>query len=185
MIIAIDPGSVVSAYVMYDNGEIIEKNILENRELGDKLSSAYPIQEDVNRIAEYPQLVIEMPQSMGMLVGKSVFDTCFWVGYFAGQYRGPCRLVYRTNVKLHLCETARAKDKNVRQALIDRFGEPGTKKNPCKLYGVSKDIWSALAVAVFYSDTRQSLDIIEDGYYHRYKTLEEKKIERKKQKESK
>ena len=45
----------------------------------------------------------------------------------------------------------RAKDSNIRQALIDKYGKPGTKKDPNLFYNdseqkVSKDIWSALAV---------------------------------------
>ena len=61
-----------------------------------------------------------------------------------------CRLVYRSEVKMHLCHTAKAKDGNIRQALIDKYGEPGTKKKPGKLYGVASHIWPALAVADFY-----------------------------------
>ena len=32
--------------------------------------------------------------------------------------------------KMNLCGSMKAKDSNIRQALIDRFGEVGTKKNP-------------------------------------------------------
>ncbi|MBV8782506.1 MAG: hypothetical protein JO353_14005, partial [Phycisphaerae bacterium] len=53
----------------------------------------------------------------------------------------------------------RAKDGNIRQALIDRFGPTkeraiGKKKSPGPLYGMSGDCWSALAVAVTYADQR-------------------------------
>jgi hypothetical protein len=46
----------------------------------------------------------------------------------------------------------RAKDPNVRQALLDKIGPVGTKKNPGPLYGVSGHGWSALAVAVYASE---------------------------------
>jgi hypothetical protein len=46
----------------------------------------------------------------------------------------------------------RAKDQNIRQALIDRLGPPGTKKNPGPTYGVTSHMWSALAVAVTAHD---------------------------------
>jgi hypothetical protein len=65
----------------------------------------------------------------------------------------PCHLVYRKDIKLAFCGTCKAKDANVRQALIDRFGEQGTKLNPGRLYGIKKDMWSALAVALFWYDT--------------------------------
>ena len=38
--------------------------------------------------------------------------------------------IYRKEEKMNICHTMRAKDSNIRQALIDRFGEVGTKKNP-------------------------------------------------------
>jgi hypothetical protein len=41
----------------------------------------------------------------------------------------------------------RAKDANIRQALIDKLGAVGTKKAPGPLYGISGHLWAALAVA--------------------------------------
>jgi hypothetical protein len=62
----------------------------------------------------------------------------------------------RATVKAHLCRSAKAKDSNVRQALIDLFGGKenaiGTKKTPGPLYGISGDVWAALAVAVTWYD---------------------------------
>ena len=55
-------------------------------------------------------------------------------------------------MKLTLCGDARAKDPNIRAALIDRWGGSkaaavGTKKSPGPLYGFKSDMWAALAVA--------------------------------------
>jgi len=60
-------------------------------------------------------------------------------------------------VKLHLTQTRRAKDANIRQALIDRYGPGkalavGLKATPGPLYGLTGDCWSALAVAVTAAD---------------------------------
>jgi hypothetical protein len=58
-------------------------------------------------------------------------------------------------VKLHLCGSSRAKDPNVRTALLDRFGgagAKGTKAAPGPLYGIAADLWSALAIAVTWTD---------------------------------
>jgi len=98
-------------------------------------------------------LVIEKIASYGMPVGESVFETVYWSGRFAEAYGAELvHRITRIKVKNHICHSARAKDGNVRQALIDRFGPVGTKKKPGPLYGISGDLWSALAVAVTWAD---------------------------------
>jgi len=95
-------------------------------------------------------LAIEMIASYGMAVGREVFETCVWIGRFQQVWRSPesVRLVYRRDVKLHLCGNPRAKDPNIRQALIDLLGPAGTKKQPGPTYGVKSHAWAALGVAV-------------------------------------
>ena len=109
-----------------------------------------------------------MIASYGMSVGQDIFETCVWVGRFQqvcesfGCYGLPCDLVYRRNVKLHLCHTSKAKDANITQALIDRFasGQPnrgkGTKADPGWFFGFKADIWAAYALAVYVSDTLEA-----------------------------
>lgn len=85
------------------------------------------------RFAEYDLLVIEMIASYGMAVGKEVFDTCVWIGRFketAIMNHKKVEYIYRKDEKMNICHSMKAKDSNIRQALIDRFGEVGTKKNP-------------------------------------------------------
>jgi hypothetical protein len=99
-----------------------------------------------------------------MPVGKEVFDTCIWTGRFiqahkeAHGLKAEHTLVYRKDVKIHFCHSMKAKDSNIRQALIDRFGGKdkaiGKKNAPGPLYGVSKDMWQALAVGLFWMDTQ-------------------------------
>ncbi len=95
--------------------------------------------------AHYP-VAIEMIASYGMPVGKEVFETVLWIGRFIeAVHPHPVALVYRKDVKMHLCGTTRAKDPNIRQALLDRFGKEATK-------GIKKDMWAALGVAVTHLD---------------------------------
>jgi hypothetical protein len=104
------------------------------------------------------RLAIEMIASYGMPVGREVFETCIWIGRMKQVWHRPddVMLVYRKDVKLHLCAHPRAKDSNVRQALIDLFPatgggktpQIGTSKQPGPLYGVSSHAWPALGVAV-------------------------------------
>jgi hypothetical protein len=105
---------------------------------------------------------IEMVASYGMAVGREVFETCVWIGRFAETIRTGsggtlfADLVDRRDVKLHHCHSAKAKDANVRQALIDRFGDKGTKSNPGWFYGFKADVWQAMALAVYVADTLEA-----------------------------
>jgi hypothetical protein len=76
-------------------------------------------------------------------------------GRFAeAAHRVPVVILPRRAVMLALCGDSRAKDANIRQALIDRFGGPaavGRKAAPGPLYGIARDVWSALAIAVTYT----------------------------------
>ncbi len=145
-ILGIDPGPIQSAWVIWDDGRqiITDMGIAENRMIVPRLKEQ-----------AFQKVAIEMVASYGMPVGKEVFETCVWIGYFLkslGIEDMASTFIYRKDVKMNLCHSMRAKDGNIRQALIDRFGHQGTKKEPGILYGVSKDIWSALAVAVTYCD---------------------------------
>jgi hypothetical protein len=151
MILAIDPGTTQSAFVVlplpHYKFEIRDKGKIDNEDLIRKIQSS-----EWGRLSDF---VIEMVASYGMAVGKTTFETVFWIGRFweAARYAPTRERLYRkTDVCMHLCKSTRAKDSNIRQALIDRYGDPGTKNNPGLLYGVSKDVWSALAVAVTYRD---------------------------------
>jgi len=104
----------------------------------------------------YPNFIgIEMigHYGQGMPAGKDVFDTCLFIGRTLEILRTfQPNLIMRSEIKMHFCNSVRAKDSNIRQALIDRFGLPGVKKSPGLLYGIKGDEWSALAVAVYLWD---------------------------------
>ena len=138
-IIAIDPGDQVSAYLVWDGKQIYEKGIIDNQQLCGTIRS------------HTTKTVIEMVASYGMPVGKTVFETCVWIGRFI-ECSFSYDLIYRKDIKMHICNSMRAKDSNIRQALIDRFGPPGVKKDPGLTYGLKKDLWSAFAVAVTWWD---------------------------------
>jgi len=139
VIFAIDPGTTESGWCVYD-GRVCDSGVDDNADLLLKIKHAQP---------DYP-LAIEMIASYGMPVGKEVFETCVWIGRFQQAWRRPeeVRLIYRRDVKLHLCSSPRAKDANIRQALIDKLGPVGTKNAPGPLYGVKSHAWAALGVAV-------------------------------------
>lgn len=158
-IIAIDPGTEESAYVVYRHNRVDDKAIMPNRDIIDWLG-------DVDRLLfNIDRLAIEMIASYGMPVGQTTFETCVWIGRFIEAWGGPYELVYRLDVKQHICHDSRAKDSNIRQALIDRFPptgggatpQIGIKADQGPLYGMNEGggyhLWSALAVAITSAET--------------------------------
>lgn len=145
MILAIDPGNVESAYCLIDKETYkpIEFGKIDNYQLLCKIKYGY---------FKPNTQVIEMIASYGMAVGKEVFETCVWIGRFIEASNCKNEYIYRKEEKMNLCGSMRAKDSNIRQALIDRFGIVGTKKEPGFFYGFKADIWSAYAVGVTYLD---------------------------------
>jgi len=141
-ILAIDPGTTSSAFILYENEMILGKGKIENEAML-----------DIIRNTGFDTLVIEAIASYGMSVGAEVFTTCIWVGRFIQvcvDKGSPYALIFRSEIKMYLCNSMRAKDSNIRQALIDRFGKPGTKRAPGPTFGLSGDLWSAFAVAVTF-----------------------------------
>jgi hypothetical protein len=134
IIIGIDPSPLLQACVLFDATEkrVVSVGTFKPDDLPDAMFK--------HRVA------IEWIESYGMAVGQEVFRTVFQIGRMQQQL-GVVRLIPRRDVKLTLCGSARAKDTNIRQALIDAIGEVGTKKNPGPLYGVSGHYWAALGVA--------------------------------------
>lgn len=155
IVLAVDPGTTKSAWLVYDTEEELplafghddNSVVLGEMRLGWRHPGATT--PDV--------VVIEKVESFGMAVGAEVFETVFWTGRFTEAiYPVRVERIGRRLVKTTLCGSAKAKDSNIRQALIDRYGGPeaiGRKATPGPLFGVSGDVWSALAVAVTWTET--------------------------------
>lgn len=138
-LLAIDPGTDKSGCVVLDGRDIIHAFELENDNLRAQI---------INHSIPFDCIACEMIASYGMPVGRETFETCLWIGRF-WEAASPItfHLVYRKDVKLHLCGNPRAKDGNIRQALLDKWGPKGVKAAPGPTYGISKHLWSALAIA--------------------------------------
>jgi len=153
-IFAIDPGPTESAYIILTDQGPGERAKIPNIDL-----QSYLLDFAI-RHTRGASVAIEMIASYGMAVGKEVFDTCRWVGRFesAAERSGlPVSLVYRKDIKMHLCHSMRAKDANIRQALIDKYGKPGTRRNPGPTFGIAGDMWAALAVADYAKEILEGL----------------------------
>ncbi len=161
-VFAIDPGNVNSAYaVMKERDgkdyELVEFGKFPNKKCMEKMIDW--------AARQYPPevIVIERVASYGMAVGREVFETCEWIGRFSQEAEKyvPVKYIYRKDEKITICGSMKAKDSNIRQALIDRFATKdfkngkGTKKDPDYFYGVSADCWAAIAIACSYLDMQK------------------------------
>jgi len=175
-VLAIDPGNVQSACVVY-SGTV---------EAFGKLSNLSMLHHLKQRSWDCNHLATEYMQPRGMPTSKEEMDTQFWTGRFVQAAGLPWTPVLRREVKSHLCGSQRAKDSNIRRALIDKFGGDnvaigGVKCPKCKgkgwagrgrptclecngskwlhppgpLHGISADVWSALAIAVTWWETKR------------------------------
>ena len=146
-ILAIDSGNTESGYCLMDaeTYKPIEFGKIDNTQMLMKVIEL-----------KYNKLILEMVASYGMPVGASIFETCVWIGRFIQARNCPdYEYIYRKEEKINLCNSMKAKDSNIRQALIDRFGDVGTKNNQGFFYGFKKDIWSAFAVGCTYLDKQK------------------------------
>lgn len=142
-ILAIDPGPEQSAYVLWDTQEhnfisycFKKMGLVSNKELRCLLDDVYL---PVDLIA------IEVPQSYGRVIGRSMFETCIEVGRFiqaAFHKADKIKLYGRPTIKGQIGGRT---DAEIRASLRIRYGE--ARKGE-KLEGVVRDIWSALALAV-------------------------------------
>lgn len=156
-VLAIDPGNEESGVVVLSttpNKDILYKNKILNLEL----IKALP---ELIRVYDVKRVGIETVSSYGMPVGQNTFDTCIWIGILIEKLKGLgvlSRLVFRKSIKMHFCGSVRATDSNIRQALVNRFGEDNTKKNPNPFYvsdgasWMNGDIWAALGLAVYLTE---------------------------------
>lgn len=165
MILAIDPGNEESGVVLIREGDLkpLVAEKIDNEQLLYKICAGE--YQDLSRAESINHVAIEMIASYGMAVGKSVFETCVFIGrlmetiHFANQLsKVQIKYIYRKDEKMNLCGSMKAKDSNIVQALIDRFAPnipnkgKGSKKEQGWFYGFKADIWAAYAVGVTYHD---------------------------------
>ena len=165
-ILAVDPGPLKSAWLMVEPGEPMRGVQQEDNEavLGIIEAVCNPT----------TMLAVEYMHSMGMPQSQGVLDAQYWVGRFADRactHGAAVAHMKRRDVKLYICGNARAKDANVRQALIDRYPptgggsvpQIGTKKAPGPLYGMATHLWSCLAIALTAQHEREGDENTDSG----------------------
>ena len=158
-IVAIDPGNEQSAYVLIGP----DLRPITGAKMANELMWIHLMQAIFTTAATNGECqfvyAIEMIASYGMPVGVQVFDTCRWIGRLEERLkRANVTLIYRKDEKMTLCNSMKANDASIKQALIDRFapGEKnygkGTKAKPGWFYGFRADMWAAYAVGITFHD---------------------------------
>lgn len=144
MIYAIDPGPERSGIVQIDGvGLPHEATESNNHDLCDWLKMVFG-----------GTVAIEDFTPYGQRLGHESIATIKWIGRFIeAATESNVVEIPRPDVKLHLCGVRTAKDADVRDALIHRFGPGreravGTKKAQGPLYGIKTHLWAALAVGI-------------------------------------
>jgi len=161
--LGIDPGPIKSAYILISlcNNKllnIIDKNYVDNDNMIKIILSKHIKFNDI-------EIAIETIVSYGNTMGQSTINTAIFVGRFyqlVKDISGKPTYITRPDVYLNLCNKRRGvKSKNITQSLKDRYGELGTKANPGRLYNIKGapkgslgHIWSALAIAITFSDLK-------------------------------
>lgn len=150
-VVGIDPGPRKSAIAVFD-GRLLTAWTCENFMMIDHIRRDEQILKSDTMVCEQVIYYSNTPS------GRDVYDTAYWSGFFQGLWmsasESPTKvdLLSRPDILEHLCNNRRAKKKHVRQALIDRFGKPPTKKCPNPNYPngtrPSYHEWDAWACAV-------------------------------------
>lgn len=174
IVLAVDPGTFESAFVLLEQDAVWDFGKVKNLELLQAI-------EDQRFNADV--LALEMLDARGSPMGYETLRTLVWCGQFRQAFgRDLTKEIKRSEVKSTICGQHKdAKDANIRQAMIDRWGGDsvavgGVKCGTCKgkgwtgrdhascsgcngslwkfppgpLNGFSKDCWQALAVGVTY-----------------------------------
>lgn len=148
-VIGVDPGTTQSGIVTLErDGRVGVAQNIDNNEVMALLANTADIHRPGTTF-----LAVEWIENMGMQMGQSTIRTVWWVGRFFQVWQPyPVIEVPRREVKLKICGDSRAKDPNVRAALMGLYGEDpkavvGTRKAPGPLYEVKSHAWSALGVA--------------------------------------
>ena len=173
-ILAIDPGTTMSAYcVMTEGYEPTAAAKVDNNALH-ALIMRGGMDEMVIECMEPRFLGGE--KTHGQMIGSETYETCIWIGRFmelAAHMDMPVFRVYRSEERSRLIPskrnglpplpegTGQTADAQIRAALVQRFAKhdkktgKGTAKHKDVFYGFKADMWSAFAVGVVHLDNQK------------------------------
>jgi len=152
-VLGIDPGSFRTGWAVVDS----ETKEIEDFGLTDNIDlvSGYR-----DQVLDVDFAVIEAITPYGR-VGKTIMDTVLWSGILSESlYKsvGDCFFIHRKTIMVEMCGTPKGNDTDIRHAIIDLYPpvgggktpQIGLKSSPGPLFGIKKDIWSAIAVSLAF-----------------------------------
>lgn len=161
-VVALDPGYRQTAFVVWDGTRILAHGREDNTAVLARVAGEATHLSVSDPIRHADILAYEQMQFFrSFSAGREVFESIFWTGRFVQAWSPrPAEGVLRSQIRAHL-GAAKGGDAVVRAALIERFGPfreqaIGTKAAPGPLYGVKADAWSALALAVTWTDQQRA-----------------------------
>ena len=124
--LGIDPGPVESAFVWWDAED---ERVIRLESIPAFRITAFTIK---GLLREVDHVSIEWIECFGMAVGQETFRTVAGIGWFASllsDFDRPLRLVPRRAVKMHLCNSMRAKVPMSGRPLSIASGLSGPRNN--------------------------------------------------------
>jgi len=158
-LLAIDPGSTQSAWVIFDGERPLAFGKCDNHDMVVRPVAGIDIGEwetvfwASEHFRDVEHVAIEALHPRGMPTAQEEMETQFWAGRIVERIGLPHTKIKRSDEKMTLCgRCVEVTDANIRQAIIDRFGGKdaaiGKKVKPGPLHGVKADVRQALAIAI-------------------------------------
>lgn len=165
-VLAIDPGPLTCGVVILDR---VEGSVPRIRYAAAEVPTESVMARIEEAVAAYGMPVaIEHLSCYGVDFSAVLRDTAL----VSGEFRLRCRqlgkeatFITRPDVKIHITQSRKTKDKDIRDALIEKWGGetaamgyqkiPGSKQRTPKgpLYDISSHAWAALALGVTFLET--------------------------------
>ncbi len=154
-VLAVDPGTTKSAWVLYNIKEdrVVSFETCENELLLSFFHVSHGI--EMFRPKKDVLLVVEKVTGYGKPVGETVFETCFNSGRLVQAWGGRFVMYPRRRVKKVLLGKDKGGDSQVRAAVLAWFGgekkAKGLKASPGPLFGMASHQWQACGLALAFS----------------------------------
>jgi hypothetical protein len=138
--ISIDPGNIGSGWVIWNEDPTSHSEILilaHGQDKNTEIRRAIAKWNKLLAVTRHCSLQIETPRPQGQLMSSESMEMMIQIGRILQMWPGTWSYVFRGDVKLLLCGASNVKDKNVNQAIKDRFGGEsiavgGKKCQKCK-----------------------------------------------------